>query len=69
VILEVPKQFVDDLTAAGKLVRYVDKDPQKLFPVPSITKQSADDVYWKGPAAFAHSCEPLVYLASGGVGQ
>jgi hypothetical protein len=36
VILEVPKRLVDDLTGAGKLVQYVDRDPRKLFPVPAI---------------------------------
>ena len=36
VILEVPKQFVDDLTDAGKLVQYVDRDPRKLFPIPAF---------------------------------
>ena len=36
VILAVPKQFVDNLTNAGKLVQRVDRDPQKLFPIPAI---------------------------------
>jgi hypothetical protein len=36
VIFEVPKQFVDDLTNAGKLVQYVDRDPRKLFPIPAF---------------------------------
>lgn len=36
VILKVPKQFVDDLTHAGKLVQYVDRDPRKLFPIPAF---------------------------------
>ena len=36
VILEVPKRFVDDLKGAGKLVRHVDRDPQKLFPTPAF---------------------------------
>ena len=36
VIMEVPKQFVDNLTHAGKLVKHVDRDPQKLFPIPAI---------------------------------
>ena len=36
VILEVPKQFVDNLTHAGKLVHYVGRDPRKLFPAPAI---------------------------------
>ena len=36
VILKVPKQFVDDLIHAGKLVQYVDRDPWKLFPTPAF---------------------------------
>jgi hypothetical protein len=36
VIFEVPKRFVDDLTDAGKLVQYVDRDPRKLFPIPAF---------------------------------
>jgi hypothetical protein len=36
VILEVPRQFVDDLTHAGGLVRYEDRDPRKLFPAPAF---------------------------------
>ena len=36
VILEVPKQFVDDLTNTGKLVQRIGRDPRKLFPVPAI---------------------------------
>jgi hypothetical protein len=36
VILTVPKQFVDDLIHAGKLVQYVDRDPRKLFPIPAF---------------------------------
>jgi len=36
VIFEVPKQFVDDLTDAGKLVQYIDRDPRKLFPPPAF---------------------------------
>jgi hypothetical protein len=36
VILEVPKQFVDNLTNAGKLVRYENRDPGKLFPAPAF---------------------------------
>ena len=36
VILQVPRQFVDDLTDAGNLVQYIDRDPRKLFPTPAF---------------------------------
>ena len=36
VILQVPRQFVDDLTDAGNLVQYIDSDPRKLFPAPAF---------------------------------
>lgn len=36
VILEVPKQFVDDLIDSSKLVQYIDRDPRKLFPIPAF---------------------------------
>jgi hypothetical protein len=36
VILQVPRQFVDDLTDAGNLVQYIDRDPRKLFPAPAF---------------------------------
>jgi hypothetical protein len=36
VIVQVPRQFVDDLTNAGNLVQYVNRDPRKLFPAPAF---------------------------------
>jgi hypothetical protein len=36
VILQVPRQFVDDLTNAENLVQYVDRDPRKFFPAPAF---------------------------------
>jgi len=36
VISEVPRQFVDELTHAGGLVRHENSDPQKLFPAPAF---------------------------------
>jgi hypothetical protein len=36
VLFEMPSQFVDDLTYAGGLVQYENRDPQKLFPAPAF---------------------------------